>query len=201
MKLADNHKNIMSTQVTTQRTLRVPSDMAQIINQDSIEVYYKEDANGKPIVMGFAGKRTRPDFYVRFNSRERMTEYLNNWRSNLERHNQTVIERRQKRNQPHSLKVGDILDATWGYDQTNVTFYEVTKLIGSTMVTVRELNATLDWDGGPTAYSMPVPGSYNKEKEMRLKATSENAVKPDSFRYATPWNGKRVQITGPGWGH
>ena len=38
----------------------------------------------------------------------------------------------------HSLKVGDILVASWGYEQTNVDFYQVVALKGKTMVTVKE---------------------------------------------------------------
>lgn len=39
----------------------------------------------------------------------------------------------------HSLKVGDILASSWGYEQTNNSFYRVEALKGATMVTVREV--------------------------------------------------------------
>lgn len=38
----------------------------------------------------------------------------------------------------HSLKVGDVLVYTWGYDQTNVDFFQVVKTTDKTVV-VREL--------------------------------------------------------------
>ena len=39
----------------------------------------------------------------------------------------------------HSLKVGDILASSWGYEQTNNNFYRVEALKGRTMVQVREV--------------------------------------------------------------
>lgn len=38
----------------------------------------------------------------------------------------------------HSFKVGDLLFSSWGYEQTNVDFYQVVALKGRTMVTVKK---------------------------------------------------------------
>ena len=43
----------------------------------------------------------------------------------------------------NSLQIGSILYASWGYDQTNIDFYEVTKLIGRTTLELRELGQEL----------------------------------------------------------
>ena len=40
----------------------------------------------------------------------------------------------------HQLQVGDILLCTWGYDQTNVDFFQVIKVTAKT-VTVQEVEA------------------------------------------------------------
>lgn len=39
----------------------------------------------------------------------------------------------------HNLKVGDILLSSWGYEQTNNSFFRVEELKGQTMVRVREV--------------------------------------------------------------
>lgn len=186
--------------ITTQRTLRVPSDMKQIINQDSIEVYFKEDSNGKPIAMGFAGKRTRPDFYFRFNSHERLTEHLNQWRENLESRNKEVEQRKAKRMQPTTLKPGDILDGLWGYDQTNVDYYQVLKVIGKRTVEIQEIGYKLDWEGGSCASATPIPNSF-KGKPMKKVVSDGHYINMNSYLSISPWNGKPASITAPGWGH
>ena len=180
--------------------LRVPSNMTQIINKDSIEVYYREDSNGKPIAMGFAGKRTRPDFYYRFNSRDRLNEHLEQWQSNLESQNKVVAERKAKRMQPTTLKPGDILDGLWGYEQTNVDFYQVIRVIGKRTVEIQEIGGELDWNGGPQAYSTPVKNSF-KGKPMKKVVSDGHYINMNSYLSVSPWNGKPVSITGPGWGH
>ncbi|HCB5058448.1 TPA: hypothetical protein M0F96_004014 [Salmonella enterica subsp. enterica serovar Paratyphi C] len=40
-----------------------------------------------------------------------------------------------------TVSVGDIFVASWGYEQTNVSFYQVISLHGKTTVTVREICA------------------------------------------------------------
>ena len=44
----------------------------------------------------------------------------------------------------HSLRVGDILAASWGYEQTNVDLYQVVALKGRTMVSVRRCALEVD---------------------------------------------------------
>lgn len=39
----------------------------------------------------------------------------------------------------YGVKVGDIFEASWGYDQTNVDFFQVVALVGETSVRVREV--------------------------------------------------------------
>lgn len=40
----------------------------------------------------------------------------------------------------YGVKVGDLFEASWGYDQTNVDFFQVVALVGETSVRVREVN-------------------------------------------------------------
>lgn len=37
------------------------------------------------------------------------------------------------------VKVGDLYYASWGYDQTNIDFFQVVELVGETMVRVKEV--------------------------------------------------------------
>src|SRR5207245_2848035 len=56
------------------------------------------------------------------------------------------------------LKVGDILSTCWGYDQTNVEFYAVTRVSGR-RTWIREIAADYEQTGfmsGKTWPSMPI---------------------------------------------
>jgi hypothetical protein len=39
----------------------------------------------------------------------------------------------------YGVKVGDLYSASWGYEQTNVDFFQVVELVGETMVRVKEV--------------------------------------------------------------
>lgn len=68
----------------------------------------------------------------------------------------------------HSLKVGDILRCSWGYDQTNIDYYEVVSLNGETMVTIREIAAQSESTAWLQGNSVPSPGRFIG-KPMRRK--------------------------------
>lgn len=200
----------MSTStITTQRSHRVPSGMTCIINQDSIEVYSKE-VDGKFLVMGFAGKRTRPDFYYRFTTKERMNEYISKWRTNLENHNERVIARRKERSAPHTLKVDDIMVCSWGYEQTNIDYYQITKLIGSTMVEIRQIQEEVVGQSGYHNKVVPMKDNFIQPRwegdtyrclPMRKKVKNGNSVSVYSFANAYKWDGRPKEETMLGYGH
>ncbi len=43
----------------------------------------------------------------------------------------------------YGVKVGDLFSASWGYDQTNVDFFQVIALVGESSVRVREVYPTM----------------------------------------------------------
>lgn len=45
-----------------------------------------------------------------------------------------------------SIKVNDVFASQWGYEQTNVTFYQVVSLHGKQTVCVREIAAETSFD-------------------------------------------------------
>jgi len=58
-------------------------------------------------------------------------------------------------------KAGDMLKMSWGYDQTNVDFFEVTRVIGKAMIEIRKVvSKVVRGAGSPAEYVVPVPGEY-----------------------------------------
>ena len=102
------------------------------------------------------------------------------------------------------LKVGDIMYSSWGYEQTNVDFYQVIKTT-KTMVTIVRIESKI-WHtkSGPGYIKrMPVPGSF-VGKPLRRKVQdygSVPSVNINSYASASLWDGKPKDATMPGWGH
>lgn len=64
------------------------------------------------------------------------------------------------RAKPHGLQVGDVLRSSWGYDQTNVDFYQVTALVGSQTVEYRPIGQESEETHYLQGECVPVPGSF-----------------------------------------
>lgn len=124
-------------------------------NSDAL-VYITGDRSA----MGFSGKRAKPDFNYRFGTPEKMAEYVKNYFAGIASANATKAEWKAKRNQASKLIVGDILCSSWGYDQTNVEYWEVTAVIGSHTVEVREIAQERQETQFMQGECIPVPGDY-----------------------------------------
>lgn len=64
----------------------------------------------------------------------------------------------------HGVKVGDLFYSSWGYEQTNVDFFQVVSLVGARSVRVREVHPQMVSEAGISgmsadrAYKLPEAG-------------------------------------------
>ena len=49
----------------------------------------------------------------------------------------------------YGVKVGDVFEASWGYDQTNLDYFQVVEIVGESMVRIVEVSPSysVDWAG------------------------------------------------------
>lgn len=166
------------------------------------EVYLYEHGD-LVIAMGFGGKRAKPDFHIRFPTKARRQEYIENWIAQAEASAKAKAERRSKANAfEHTLKEGDILYTSWGYDQTNIDYYKVTKVVGPKSVKIRQVNTSVDHHDGCQS-NLVVAGSDFKEgeKEMLKRVHEGNSITISSFEHASPWDGSPKRETDAYSGH
>jgi hypothetical protein len=69
-----------------------------------------------------------------------------------------------------SVKVGDILATSWGYEQTNVEFYQVIDAKGQRII-LREIRKDYRDGGNMSGYSTPLPGKFATDKTVKLGLT------------------------------
>ncbi len=92
-----------------------------------------------------------------------------------------------------TLVAGLILYSSWGYDQTNIDFYIVTKVSG-TMATLVEIEApekSIDIMFGVKTPTLPV---VLTGKEIRRKMRGAY-VSLNSFSGAYPWDGEPKDVS------
>lgn len=113
--------------------------------------------------MGFSGRSDKPRFYYSFSSIERRDKYINEFLKNQK----LIVERKAKekeelKNKIHSAKVGDIFYTSWGYDQTNINFYEVIEVKTEKSVVFQEICSNIIETGFMCGESTPIKGHFRK---------------------------------------
>ena len=109
--------------------------------------------------------------------------------------------------EPQTVRVGDFFRCSWGYDQTNVDFYEVLELTpsGRSAKVRRVRTECVDSDRNIT-HVVPIAGRvYEREPEILTKrlrwAMTRWAFKVTSYSTAYLWDGTPAYETASGWGH
>lgn len=155
-------------------------------------VAYLYGPKERPLAICFSGKRNRPDMHFSYKSEEARLLSIAKWADGLQRAVDFKAERQaEKRAFVHSLKVGDILRCSWGYDQTNIDFFEVVKVCGKAVV-IREIASTGEYNGAQmTGECVPVPGKFIGEEKRKL-VKQGNSVKIYSFAHANLFEPKAI---------
>jgi hypothetical protein len=100
---------------------------------------------------------------------------------------------RQKATAPHNLKVGDVLYASWGYEQTIVDFYQVVEVDTDRTIRVRAIceNPTQTYKSGGT--TVPQINVFKDAEILTRRVNGQyQAVKIDSVRTARKWHGAAI---------
>ena len=103
-------------------------------------------------------------------------------------------------------KVGDILVSSWGYDQTNIDFYQV---VGVTKASVKIREILKKRVGGSQTQDMmaPEPGQFDPQGKTLTKRFKPHysgkgyTVKIESYSWASLWDGVPRGETAFGYGH
>lgn len=66
-----------------------------------------------------------------------------------------------------TVSVGDVFASSWGYEQTNVNFFQVISVHGKTTVTVRQINADTHIQHSMAGYKTPSLNHFNGEPLKR----------------------------------
>lgn len=126
------------------RSFYIPKGAVKVASKKSSAVVYLSASSSRLCAVGFFGKADKPSFSYSFKSAERRVAYVAEWLQNMdrleERRNKAKADRKQVLgSQQTSLKVRDVLRCSWGYDQTNIDYYQVVSLFGKRGVVVRQI--------------------------------------------------------------
>jgi hypothetical protein len=172
----------------------IPAGAVKVSDKaSSAVVYIRADKQGRACAVGFQGKAIKPSFNCWYGSEKRREQHVREFFEKVARSEtykaERAAEKKAKLARPHKLQLGHIMVATWGYDQTNVDFYQVTGLRGARTVELRKIARISEETASMQGNCTPRADAFTGEAFTR-RIDEDNAVKLSSYCYARLWDGR-----------
>lgn len=149
-----------------------------------IEVYFS--ATGLSAI-GFCGRAIKADFHHRFGKTESAMKFAADWfEKKLARAAEEAKYKAESLAIAAATVVGDVFYSAWGYDQTQINYYEVTRVIGARTFEIRRIAEQSADDGGQSMTGVCVPhlGQYIGDAK-RVRMDDFGRVKVDYGQWAS----------------
>lgn len=187
---------------TTINRLR-PTDLTETITADfGIEVFYSEE---KKTAILYAGKSNKKVWYHRFFSVESMHEKISISIKNIVANKKDNLDRRENARALQAVlkasdhfHIGEIIVNSWGYEQTNVEFYQVVEVLNK-KIRVRELQQERIKGGEHSSMScevLPIKDEFCGDDllllSLKINPWGNNDVaicNPQNYYFFRKWDG------------
>jgi hypothetical protein len=176
--------------MTMPREFYIPKGARAVDNGGTDASVYAYEQAGKFLAIAFHGKAAKPDWHYSFRDEAARDKRIAEFIAGRKRWVEYKAERKAEKDKPHTLKVGDILVSSWGYDQTNIDYYQVTRIPGPMTVEIREIAKTSSAEiGFMTAECKAAPDKFTGDPMIK-RCNSTNSVRIASYASASKWDGK-----------
>lgn len=183
--------------MTMPRDFYIPQSAIKVSDKRSDAVaYLYATPRGEPCMMVFYGRQSKPVARFKYLSEAKRADAVAAYFKRRQEVAGWKADRRAaKAAQVRKVEVGGLYYTSWGYDQTNIDFYEVVELVGQKSALVRRV-ACVDTSTGNepwmTGKSIPAAGQYMGE--AKLVRVTGDTFKVDRH-YASRWSGRPVNWT------
>lgn len=165
-------------------------ETAEVINGLKV---LKKDSENKFSVMMWTPKATKPYVNYYFRDAAKRDAYIASQVENFVKHQESKKEERAKRiptaEDLKKVQVGDIFYNSWGYEQTNVDFYQVVALSGQS-VTIRKIQSKMVRENAfMSGFVVAVKDAFVERAEPTKKRLKFYEGKP-SIGSCYPWDGR-----------
>jgi len=157
-----------------------------------------KDGKPRPCAIAYSGKKRKPDWNFFFRTAEQRETKIEFWLESLRAKQQRRIERAAERKAARKafanpFKVGDILTCSWGYEQTNVDFYQVVDVTPKGLK-MRQIAADTTETGFMSGTTTPCRDAFLSDSpviQKHLQIGYQGMVYvPMKYGSASKWNGK-----------
>lgn len=174
------------------------------LNQGREEIFLKYkfvryEMNGRILLKVYnlkAKKEYRSLIYhYSFRTSDSREQWITNFKSNMQSWEDRKAKRAQERkNFVNPYKPGDILYNSWGYEQTNIDFYQVLEVKGKT-IKIREIAQKLsDYAShGMAAHTVAVKDTFMPSAPViEKRVTNPDYITFNSYSSLSKWDGRAL---------
>lgn len=155
----------------------------------------------------FAGKANKPLVHTMYRTEEQAMAEVRQWATiRSQRAEAKALKSQERKDYVPDISVGDVYVSSWGYDQTNVNWYQITA-VSSTgkSVIVRQIESDVVSSGQGTDMVMPVKNNFTRHAPIKCIPQKgykgEPSLRISTSQTARKWDGKPQHATSWGYGH
>ena len=181
------------TTMKLDRSFYIVQGATKVSDKLSTAVAYVYERNGKPYAQMFEGKSAKPAHHYSYTNAARREQCVKNFFDIVRGHEARRAEQRAAKKAKlaggHKVQVGHVMVSSWGYDQTNVDYYQVVALVGRRSVQVRRIGSTLsEGDAMHSGKSVPLIDSFHGD--VTTHRVNEHGGIKIGHQYASIWEGR-----------
>jgi hypothetical protein len=187
------------------REFYVPTDAVKVEREGLTGAEaYKYDFGDKPCAMMFIGKQAKPAMHHTYSTVEKRDAAIEKFFDDQaqvaeNKANREAAAKARRIAAAEGAKVGDIYYTSWGYDQTNVDFYQIVAKKGVTFQ-VQQIGTKIVQEGRGSDGVIADPAVKCGEL-MTKRMDASGGFTMSSFEYASAWDGNPKHQTSYGYGH
>lgn len=139
---------------------RKPNDYVCNYSNEALglEVYVSADGL---VAMGFKGKAIKASFHYRFKTVEATKAHVEKFVSGVEKAAaEKAAYKAERKAKVRALTVGDVLVSSWGWEQTNIDYYQVIELVGKASVQLQQIAKQVTHERGDCGQCVPLLNNF-----------------------------------------
>jgi hypothetical protein len=186
---ADSTKDAVASAADLRRASRYVPPNSTAIEHPLATCYVHDTARGFAAI-GYVGNAGKRAFYESFRTAEQRDKRVADFFAGLEATKAMRAGFKAEREKPHTIKVGDIIHHSWGWEQTQCDFYQVLEVTahGATIqaITAQSLEGS---DGFMSDRRLPVRDDFHGEP-LKVRISGHNYVTTLPHGSAGLWDGQ-----------
>jgi hypothetical protein len=169
------------------RAAFIPKNTTPILEHTNGSALFTYELAGKLLAIAFWGTSAKPFWHHSFRTEDQRNRAILEFKAGVESSVEFRTKRQSERKATtNSLKVGDILNTSWGYDQTNVDFFVVTR-VSAARVWVRQIASDYEATGHMSGKCWPaMPIRMIGEETMHIARGTSCSI---NGHHASPTGG------------